>query len=136
MKTYLPAIILTIINLALLIFLLLRVSTPTTDEVVPVLRGKAFEIIDDNGKRRAQITVVPATTTPDGQKYQDTVLFRLIDPNGRPGIKIGTSVDGSGMGVAGDSESSEWSGVQILADGKGSSVILTNKDGSVETITP
>jgi hypothetical protein len=136
MKTYMPAIILTVVNLALLIFLLLRVSTAPSDEVVPVLRGRAFEIIDDNGKRRAQITVVPATTTPDGQKYQDTVLFRLIDPNGRPGIKIGTSVDGSGMSVAGDSESSEWSRVQILADGQGSSLVVTNKDGRIETITP
>jgi hypothetical protein len=137
MKTYLPAIVLTVINLALLIFLLVvHVSPAISGEVVPVLRSKAFEIIDDNGKMRAQITILPTSTTPDGQVQQDTVLFRLIDPNGRPGIKIGTSVDGGGISIAGDSEKTDWSGVQVLADGQASSIILTNKDGRVETITP
>ena len=137
MKTYLPAILLTVVNLALLIFLLVvRVGPAITGEVVPVLRSKAIEIIDDNGKMRAQITIIPASTTLDGQAYQDTVLFRLIDPNGRPGVKIGTSVDGGGISVAGDSEKRDWSGVQILADGKASSIIMTNRDGRVETVTP
>jgi hypothetical protein len=137
MKSYLPSIVLTVINLGLLIFLLVVRLGPTIGgEVAPVLRSKAFEIIDDNGKMRAQITILPASTTPDGQTYQDTVLFRLIDPNGRPGVKIGTSVDGGGISIEGDSEKSEWSGVQILADTKASSIILTNKDGRVETITP
>jgi hypothetical protein len=136
-KTYLPAIVLTIINLALLIYLVfVHVSPAITGEVVPVVRSKAFEIIDDNGNLRAQITILPASTNTNGQAYQDTVLFRLIDPNGRPGIKIGTSIDGGGISIAGDSEKSDWSGIQILADGKASSIILTNKDGQVETITP
>jgi hypothetical protein len=51
-------------------------------------------------------------------------------------VKIGGSVDGSGISLGGDSERREWSGVQILAEGAGSSVKLTNKDGREEVVTP
>jgi hypothetical protein len=73
---------------------------------------------------------------PDGKKYPEGALFRLIDPNGRPGVKIGTSADGSGMSLAGDSERREWNGVQILAEGTGSTLKLTNKNGRVQVIKP
>jgi hypothetical protein len=73
---------------------------------------------------------------PDGQKYAETVLLRLIDPNGRPAVKIGASVGGSGMSLAGDSEYTDWSGVQILADGTSSLLKLVNKDGHERVIQP
>jgi hypothetical protein len=68
--------------------------------------------------------------------YAETVLLRLIDPNGRPAVKLGASVDGSGLGLAGDSERREWSGVQILAEGTGSLVKLVNKDGREQVVQP
>jgi hypothetical protein len=101
-----------------------------------VLRGRGLEIVDDNGKLRAQIIVYPASTAKDGEKYPDTVLLRLIDPNGRPGVKIATSEDGSGMTLAGDSERREWNGVQILAKAAGSTLKLTNKDGREHLLKP
>jgi hypothetical protein len=136
MKFQWAAIIVTVVNPLLLVFLLGKIDIATRGPVVRVLRGKALEIVDDNGKIRAPINVLPAYTAGDGQKYPETVLLRLIDPNGRPGVKIGTSVDGSGISLAGDSERTDWNGVQILAESKGSTLILTNKDGRIETITP
>ena len=40
------------------------------------------------------------------------------------------------MSLAGNSELSDWNGVQILADGSASMVILTDKDGMVQQIQP
>ncbi len=55
---------------------------------------------------------------------------------GRPDVKIGASVDGSGISLAGDSEFTEWSGIQILADGSGSLLKLVNKDGREQVVRP
>ncbi len=136
MNTQRIAVILTVINLLVLTSVLSRARDARAGEVAPVLRGRALEIVDDHGKLRAQVLVVPPSTASDGQKYPETVLLRLIDPNGRPGVKIAASVDGSGMSLAGDSERREWSGVQILAEAKGSSVRLTNRDGREQRIQP
>ena len=136
MKIQRLAIALTVINLLILMSVLSHVGPATASEVAPVLRGRALEIVDAHGKLRAQIIVYPASTMKDGQKYPETVLFRLIDPNGRPAVKIGASEDGSGISLAGDSARREWSGVQILAKGAGSSLKLTNKDGREQLIKP
>ncbi|HEX9220235.1 MAG TPA: hypothetical protein VF858_07090 [Gemmatimonadaceae bacterium] len=133
------AIALTVINLLILITAMSRIGSASTTQTVPMLRGRGLEIVDDRGKVRAQIIVLPADTaakTARGQNYPETVLLRLIDPNGRPGVKIGTSVDGSGMSLAGDSERRDWNGVQILAESAGTSVKLTNKNGRKQVITP
>ena len=133
------AIALTVINLLILITAMSRIGSAATTQTVPMLRGRGLEIVDDRGKVRAQIVVLPADTaakTARGQNYPETVLLRLIDPNGRPGVKIGTSVDGSGMSLAGDSERRDWNGVQILAESAGTSVKLTNKNGRKQIITP
>jgi hypothetical protein len=137
MKTQRLALALTVVNLVLLGFILVRLRPDAAAQgVAPVLRGRALEIVDDNGKVRSQIIVVPPTTMPDGKKYPETTLFRLIDPNGRPSVKIGTSVDGSGMTLQGDSERKEWSGVQMLAEGTSTSVKLTNRDGREQLLKP
>jgi len=133
------AIALTVINLLILITAMSRIGSAATTQTVPILRGRGLEIVDDRGKVRAQIIVLPADTaakTARRQNYPETVLLRLIDPNGRPGVKIGTSVDGSGMSLAGDSERRDWNGVQILAESAGTSVKLTNKNGRKQVITP
>ncbi len=135
MKTQRFAVVVTVINLLILLFALPRVGQATA-QVAPVLRGRSLEIVDASGKVRAQLTVLPPSTMPDGKKYPETVLLRLIDPNGRPGVKIGGSVEGSGISLAGDSERREWSGVQILAESTGSSIKLTNRDGKQQLIKP
>jgi hypothetical protein len=136
MKTQRLAIVLTVLNLALLVLIVAHLHPAMAEGVAPILRGRALEIVDDRGKVRAEIVVVPATTMPDGRRYPETALLRLIDPNGRPAVKIGASVDGSGMSLAGDSERRDWNGVQILAGGTGSIVKLTNNDGREQLIKP
>jgi len=108
----------------------------TKSDVAGVLRCRELLIVDEHGKNRAQIAVFPAYTNKDGETHQETVLFRLIDQNGRPGVKIGASVNGTGVSFAGDSERREWSGIQILAGEKEISIKLTDKAGGVKTITP
>ncbi|WP_035604789.1 hypothetical protein [Haloferula sp. BvORR071] len=137
MKTQGIALALTAINLVLLAFILMRLRPAVAEQgVVPVLRARSLEIVDEQGRVRSQILVTTPTTMPDGKSYPEGALFRLIDPNGRPVVKIGGSVDGSGISLAGDSERRDWSGVQILAEGAGSSVKLTNKDGRQEVLVP
>jgi len=138
MKIQRIGIILTVINLAILMFSFVSGHTRSSsaDDVVPVLRGKKLEIVDDQGKVRAQIIVTAPETMPNGKKSAGGTLLRLIDPNGRPDVKIGGSADGSGISLAGDSERRDWNGIQILADARGTSLILTNKDGRVQTIKP
>ena len=129
-------VLLTLINLALLMTLISKGGVAALSGAETVVRAQRFELVDDQGRVRAQLFITQPTTMPDGKQYAESVLLRLIDENGRPGVKIGTGIDGSGISVAGDSETRDWSGVQILADGSASTVILTDKDGKIEQIKP
>ena len=101
-----------------------------------MLRGRSLEIVDAHGNVRAQIIVAPASSMPDGTSYPETVLLRLIDPNGRPAVKLDASVEGSGLMLSGEAERGEWSGVQIRAEGTDSRLRLLNKDGREQVIQP
>ena len=65
-----------------------------------------------------------------------TGLLRLIDPNGRPAVKLDASVDGSGLMLSGEAERGDWNGVQVRAEGTGSRLRLLNKDGQEQVIQP
>src|SRR5262245_1192574 len=101
MKGYFVAIILTIVNLALLVGVLTH-RHAAAQNVPAVLRGRALEIVDERGRVRAKINIEPTVTT-DGKTYPETVMLRLIDPNGRPEVKLGASEAGAGLGLVGDS---------------------------------
>jgi hypothetical protein len=131
------ALVLTIINSVILISVLILVSrSAALPGVAPVLRGRALEIVDVQGNVRAQIIVAPASSMPDGTSYPETVLLRLIDPNGRPAVKLDASVEGSGLMLSGEAERGDWNGVQVRAEGTGSLLRLLNKDGREEVIQP
>lgn len=136
MKTQHLALALTIVNVLLLIFLVTRAPLPA-DGTAPVLRGHALEIVDDSGKVRASIKVLPANPDarlPDGSTgYPETVLFRLVTSNGRPNVKLATTEDGSGLALGGESNPTF---VQLLARGTDTSVTLTNHDGQTQRIKP
>jgi hypothetical protein len=128
------AVVLTVINFVLLMFVLALLIRPTVlPDIAPVLRTHELEIVDDRGKGRAQIIIAPATTMQDGTVYPETVVFRLSDPNGRPAVKLSASVDGAILYLSGDSEGTEWNGVQIL--GK-DSLLKLEKDGKEQIIQP
>jgi len=145
MKIQRLLIALTIINLGLTLFLLTQLrrveadnekgSTP--DGIAPVLRGRELEIVDEKGKVRASIKIQtgdPSYKWPDGKiGYPETVMLRLIDPNGRPEVKLGASVEGAGLGLIGQTDSTQ---LILKAEGSNSSVKLQDKEGKQQIIKP
>jgi hypothetical protein len=130
------ALALTVGNILLLTFLVAR-SPSTADEIAPVLRGRALEIVDDSGKVRASMKVLPANPTakmPDGSiGYPETVLLRLVTSNGRPNVKLATTEDGSGLVLGGETNPTH---VQVLARGADTSLKLTDQNGQMQLIKP
>jgi hypothetical protein len=53
------------------------------DSVPAVLRGRALEIVDQEGRVRASISVLPAGASAKGDAFRETVLLRLITEKGR-----------------------------------------------------
>ena len=130
-------IVLTVTNLILLIVLVTQVGGPALASETPaVLRGRALEIVDTQGRVRAGITVFPAATSKDGAKVPETVLLRLITERGRPAIKISTSEDGgSGMALVGPT-GTQQTYVSIGAKGNETTLKLKNEDGKERILVP
>jgi len=141
MKRQRLLIALTVVNLALLILSPVRphpvVAQDVAQDVAPVLRGRALQIVDEHGRVRASISVYPADPNvkmPDGTTgYPETVLLRLISSKGGPNVKIAATEDGSAMVLGGDSNPTH---IQLLARGTNTSFKLTNKDGRQQLIKP
>lgn len=135
MKTQRLAVVVTAINLVLLVFLLAQLRPAVAQGVPPVLRGRALEIVDDQGRPRATLTVIPPETPANGERYPETVLFRLITERGRPAVKISTSEEGSGLSLAGGSNTRETY-VSMGVKGTVSTLKLKNEDGKQDVVTP
>ena len=143
MKSQRLLIALTVLNLGLLVFLLAQVEvrflgfrflgSAEMHSAGSVLRGRALEITDDEGRTRASIRLYPASVLPDGTTYPETVLLRLINSQGTPNVKLAATEDGSGLVLSGEANPTH---VQILARGTTVSLKLTNKDGQQQSITP
>src|SRR4051794_8434688 len=69
---------LTVINLALMTFLLAKMRPVKAQQkeksITPVLRARALEIVDSKGRVRASITLQPPVKL-GGKKYPQTVLL-------------------------------------------------------------
>ena len=105
MNIYRLLIALTLANLALLLFQLTRMSPPVAAQgASSVLRGRALEIVDEQERVRASVKVQAAGTGPTGGAYPETVVLRLIDPDGRPSVKLAGSAQGAGLSLLGDAE--------------------------------
>ena len=138
MKIQRLLIVLTVVNIALLMFSLTRTSAAGAQEgVAPILRGRALQIVDDRGRVRASIKVYPANPTvkmPDGTTgYPETVELRLITSKGRPDVKLAATEDGAALVLGGESDPAY---VQVLARGVSTSLKLSNKDGRAQVIKP
>ena len=128
--------VLTLLNLALLAFTLSRRAAPVSAETSPaILRGRGLEIVDSTGKLRASISVIPAgparrsdgsLSDQSGKIYPETVVLRLIRPDGRPSVKIATSEQGSGIDLSGAIDPTF---MVLNTDGGDTSITLINKDG-------
>jgi hypothetical protein len=135
MKTQRILIILTLVNLAVLVATLTGGRTVAAETVSPVLRGRALEIVDEQGRVRASLTVLPAGTSEHGDRYPETVLLRLITERGRPSVKISASEEAAGVSLAGPSSTKD---TYVIAEAKGraSSLKLRNEDGREQVLKP
>lgn len=142
MKIQRILIALTVVNLGLAMFLLAQIRRVEArgveaGSVAPVLRGRELEIVDDQGRVRASIKIHPGDPNfkmPDGKiGYPETVMFRLIDPKGRPEVKLGASVQGGGLGLIGETDTTH---ALLEAEGPDSLLKLTNKAGKQQLIKP
>ncbi|MGH9407952.1 MAG: hypothetical protein ACRD1V_00705 [Vicinamibacterales bacterium] len=128
-------IVLTAFNLVLLAFALAQRAPLTAQGVAPVLRGHALEIVDEQGRVRAEIKVLPAQPTlrmPDGTTgMPETVQLRLITSEGSPNVKLGATEDGSGL-VLGAGKGY----TQLLSRHEDPFIRIVTKDGKERTIKP
>ena len=98
--------VLTVANLGLLLDQLIQPNRTAAQEIAPVLRGRELQLVDQRGRVRVELKILPPDPTvkmPDGTTgYPETVLLRLIDSQGRPNVKIAATEDGSGISLGGN----------------------------------
>ncbi|MBX9599873.1 MAG: hypothetical protein K2X35_02675 [Bryobacteraceae bacterium] len=127
--------ILTLLNCLLLTLQATRALIPVHAADPPaVLRARSLEIVDERGRVRASIKLHPSQVfAPTGKRYPETVMFRLIDANGRPEVKLGASEQGGGLSLIGENDAT-----QLLLEAEHSSVTLKmkSKDGKERLFQP
>jgi hypothetical protein len=142
MKNHRLTIALTLVNLGILAFLLLRQIVPVqASSPATILRARGLEIVDDQGRVRASIHVVPpgpaimadGSVAKDGKIYPETVRFRLIRADGRPSVKITTTEQGSALTLGGGIDPTY---IVLSADGGAPSLSLIDKDGRQQLVKP
>jgi hypothetical protein len=124
---------LTVINLGLFGYTISQQRAQAAPNDDGIIRGKGLQIVDERGKVRASIAIMPATKMQDGSTYPETVLLRLITPDGRPSVKISALTDGSGMSLA---DGQGLSYVQMLARGDKPEINIVDKSGRKATSLP
>ena len=128
-------ITLTMVNLILLAVGLAQLRPATAQEIAPILRAHALEIVDGQGRVRAEIKVLPAQPTlkmPDGTTgYPEAVQLRLINSQNSPHVKLVTTEDGSGLVLGG-----EQGHTQLLSRRTDPFITIVTKDGRERTIKP
>ena len=118
------AVALTVINLILLIVLMAQ-SRMTANQTIPeVLRVRAFELVDENGRVRAQLNI---------DETSGEVIFRLRDQKESIRVKLGASEEGSGLLLINDLTEP---GVHLLARQDDTSLTLTDQSGAEQVIEP
>jgi hypothetical protein len=135
MKTQKFLSVLTLINLALLLAQLIHVRPGLAADVPAVIRGRRLEIVDDHGRVRASLSVLPEDPKVKwkGKPYPETVLLRLITADGRPNVKLGASKSGAGLLIGGESDPTY---IQVLAEGGETTLKMVNKNTTERVIKP
>ena len=121
-------IALTLLNLGILGVVVAREQPVAAPSVTSdgLLRGRGLQIVDDQGKVRASITINPAAKQPDGSTYPETVLLRMSTSEERPVVKIASSEDGASMAL---SAAAGLAYVQILARGSDPKLVVVDGGG-------
>ncbi len=113
--------LLTAANFALLVMLVAQFRPVSAQTAPSVLRATALEIVDSQGKIRANLKAT-----------EDGVILQMADSRGLIRVKLGAGQDGSGLMLANDSQQP---GALIQAKATGTILRLTDKDGQ-RTIEP
>jgi hypothetical protein len=132
MNTQRIAVGLAVSNAALLALLLLRPQIPPAlaassqpeQQVVPLMRVRQLELVDERGTVRAQLMVA---------QPGDEVLLRMRSARGLIRVKLGANEAGSGLVLA---DSSQQPGLTLHAKSTGSSVRVMNRDGGERELKP
>jgi hypothetical protein len=134
---------LTFVNLGILIFVLShRPALVQASGSEQVVRARALEIVDAQGKVRASISITPegparkadGSPTEWGDRiFPEAVVFRLIRPDGRPSVKIATTEQESGLDLSGGIDPTY---IVLTSEGGEASLTVTNKDGRHQVIKP
>lgn len=128
-------IVLTTVNLAILLFTLVQLR-PQINEVAPVLRGRALQIVDEQGHVRASIAVHPAQAQPNGETYPETVLLPLTTEHGRPSVKIAASEETAGATFVGGPSGTTNTCTILQAERTATSLRMRDKDGGETLVRP
>lgn len=127
-------IALTIANFAMLAFQLSQpnaIAAPAPDD--GIIRGKGLQIVDSSGQVRASISIHPAEKLKDGSTYPETVLLRLITPDGRPSVKLSTTQVGSAFSFT---DGTGLSYVQLLVQNDDPKLNIVDKAGKKISTLP
>ena len=121
--------LLTGLNVVLLTLVLaLQLRPAFAQAEAPVLRGRALEIVDSQGRVRASIAVLPPDKSAPAADQSETVLLRLITDRGRPSVKLAASEPASGLSFAGPTGTKDTY-VILQSRGRESSLKLRNENG-------
>ena len=135
MRSHRLALTLSALNLLLLAFIMAMHSPLGAKEPPGLLRGRALELVDENGHVRAELKVLPAdpkARMPDGKMgYPETVQLRLITSEGNPNVKLAATEDGAGLVIGGSNGF-----VQLLSREKLPVLRVRAKDGRERLVEP
>ena len=117
------ALVLTIVNLALLLFTIFQMRQATAPDAAPVLRAQAIELVDEAGQVRSRLNV----------EDNGEVVFRLLDQDGAIRVKLGAWRGGSGLLLNDDATEP---GVHLVATSAGGSIQFRDKDDLLIKLGP
>jgi hypothetical protein len=135
MKTNHVLLVLLLLNLGIITVQIVKAQSNSLQNTEPVVRCRALELVDDQGRIRAELRIMPAQPNlkmPDGVVgYPETVLLRLINSHNMPHVKLSASEDGAGMVLGGDGGH-----VQILSRGEKAFVKAVDNGGREQVLKP
>ena len=124
MKIQRTLLVLTVVNLGLLLFQLAQIRPIGAQEVAPVLRTRALEIVDEQGNVRADLKV---------DHDPEVTILHMTDQNGRIRVKVTGNAEGSGLMLANDSQQP---GIHLLATKTGSVMTWTDDRRRAHVVKP
>ena len=136
MNTQRILVVLLASNLAAVGLQFARGNSASPEPATPIVRTRALELVDEAGRVRAELRVLPAQPNvkmPDRTVgYPETVLLRLLTSRNGPNVKLATTEDGAGLVLGGESGY-----LQLLSRGNKVPMIkIVTKDGGEKILQP